>query len=67
MADRAEILRARAEQCRQQAAKTAGPIDKQRLLRRSDEWLRLAQLRCSVQPKTLEPDEGATLRYPAVH
>ncbi len=43
MADKAEICRTRAEHYRQQAARTVCPIDKQQLLRLSEEWLRIAQ------------------------
>jgi hypothetical protein len=43
MADDADRYRKHAEECRQQAAKAVSPVDKQQWLRRSEEWLRLAQ------------------------
>jgi hypothetical protein len=43
MADDANRFRKQAEECRQHAAKTVGPLEKEQWQRLSEEWLKLAQ------------------------
>jgi hypothetical protein len=44
MPDSDMSFRAAAEECRRLAAKTIDPVERQKLQRTADEWLRLAQV-----------------------
>ncbi|RZN30539.1 hypothetical protein CWO90_19910 [Bradyrhizobium sp. Leo121] len=69
MAEHGDICRTRAEHCRQQAAKTVSSIDKQQLLRLSEEWLRLAQRPSFRDELAADGSEAIdpALRHPTVH
>jgi hypothetical protein len=43
MSEDAAIYRQRADECREQAAKAIGPLDREAWLRLAEEWLKLAK------------------------
>ncbi len=69
MAEHGDICRTRAAHCRQQAAKAVSSIDKQQLLRLSEEWLRLAQRPSFGDEWAADGSQaiGPALRHPPVH
>jgi hypothetical protein len=50
---RADEFRKNADECRQQAAKSIGPLDKERWLKVAEQWLQMAQ------QETGTPDTGS--------
>ena len=65
MPDSDMSFRAAAEECRRLAAKTIDPVERQKLQRTADEWLRLAQVAGVASDESPAEQLGETKPLPS--